>query len=238
MTRVLRAIKRLARDTAGASLVEFTIVFPVFAALAFGIVDVGFMMYRWNAAAKATHAGARAAIIRDPIATGLGDLMTQYWNVEGFGYYQNIGLNCQDATGARIAANCPRIEVRCVIGTASGTCTSDFGQTHTFDDTKFGPIFNKMRLAFPELSREFVRISYKTTGLGFAGRPNLPMEVSVSIRCMTQELFFSGLYNLVAPAPPADCPAGTPRGWQIPASTTTLTSEDFKTNDGIPAAVQ
>ena len=95
-----------------------------------------------------------------------------------------------------------------------------------------------MKNALPELRREHVRISYRTTGLGFAGRPNLPMEVSVSIQCMTQDLFFAGLYNLVTPAAPVGC-TGAASGWLIPASTATMTGEDFDDEDAeVPAAAK
>ena len=77
-----------------------------------------------------------------------------------------------------------------------------------------------MQLYFPRLEREHVQISYESTSLGFAGRPGgVPMEVTVSIRCMTNELYFLG-----GLASPPNCPAAAP-GVPLLDFATTLTSE-------------
>ena len=45
------------RDTKGAVLVEYTIVFPLFIILVFGTVDVTYMFYDWVLANKAAYVG-------------------------------------------------------------------------------------------------------------------------------------------------------------------------------------
>src|SRR5687767_12497679 len=87
--------RRLGRDSTGASMVEFAIVFPVFGLLAFGAVDLGYAFYQWNAAAKATHRGARAAAVLNPVATGLNNL-TATWSLPA--YSGKLGLPCSNPT--------------------------------------------------------------------------------------------------------------------------------------------
>jgi hypothetical protein len=233
---VLRRLREVLRDARGASMVEFTVAFPVLALVSLGTVDLGNLLYQWNAAAKATQVGARQAIVIDPVASGLENLIDDYWSDESQNYYNNIGQNCSNADGTPNLNHCPVIEVVCrgAEGTA-GTCVTISGADHPFLNAPFAAIFDGtathvgMRAMFPRLERRFVEIRYRTTGLGFAGRPNLPMEVSVSIRCLNQEFYFvDALANLITPANACE---GEPAGWPIPASTTTLTAEDFSTID-------
>ncbi len=50
--------RRLLRDCEGSALVEFTVVFPIFMLVAFGTVDVSYMLFEWSQANKATYIGA------------------------------------------------------------------------------------------------------------------------------------------------------------------------------------
>lgn len=49
----------------GAAAVEFALVFLIFMTFALGIVDFARMLFTWNAAAEATRAGARFAVVCD-----------------------------------------------------------------------------------------------------------------------------------------------------------------------------
>lgn len=62
-----RRLARFARDTAGAGLVEFTIVLAVFLLLLFGLIDFGRMAQSWVMAEKATQTAARIATVRPPV---------------------------------------------------------------------------------------------------------------------------------------------------------------------------
>jgi hypothetical protein len=50
---------------AGATMVEFALVLVVFLTFLLGITDFGRMLFTWNAAAEATRAGARYAVVCD-----------------------------------------------------------------------------------------------------------------------------------------------------------------------------
>ena len=71
-------MNRLLRDCIGSSLVEFTIVFPVFMLVAFGTVDITYMLYDWALASKAAYTGARTAIVSFPAAAGITNLNDSY----------------------------------------------------------------------------------------------------------------------------------------------------------------
>lgn len=215
--------KRLAEDTNGSSLVEFTMVFPVVILAAMGTVDAAWMLFEWQEANKAAYAGARTAAVRSqPIATGID---VPAYNPE------RIGDSCFDPdTGVADGdVNCPTISTECIpnVG-AGGTCTGGF----VFNDVAFSAIdrdagiLASMQTVFPRLQRQNVKIAYQTNGLGFAGRPGgLPMTVTVSIRCMTHQFYFlSGLMSWVYTAPGGcdPAPAAAP---SIPAFATSLPTE-------------
>lgn len=194
-------------------MVEFSITFPVLALVALGTVDVSYLLYEWNAAGKATQMGVRKAVVVNPAAMGITNLVSQ-WNAD------HIGDSCLTATGGQ-ASYCPTVNAACT----STTCGS-----YGLDAEAFNLIVAEMQLAFPRIQPQNVQISYKTTGLGFVGRPGgLPMTVTVNLRCMTHQFYFlGGLMQWIAPAAPSGC-SGTPAGWPIPPSATTLISEDLQT---------
>jgi hypothetical protein len=220
MIKFCNLLRRLLTDGAGASMVEFTLAFPILASVSLGTVDLSYVLYQWNAASKATQLGARAAAVDDPVALGLNNLAEDYWSVEP--YNKNIGKPCSDMNG-NATANCPTFSVTCTNTSCSG------GWAHSAN--AFNRMFVRMQAVFPRLQPQFVVVTYSSTGLGFAGRPGgLPVEVRVRIRCMRQELFFlEGLAGLVQQAPDVECAgiAGASSGWRIPDSTYTLITEDL-----------
>ena len=208
-------LKRLWKDCDGAHLVEFTLVLPVLLLVALGTVDVGLLLFDWNSANKAAYRGAREAIVWDPVASEVVSLPP--WDDETV-----IGHRCFVlATGALDGAKCPAINTVCTAGSCSGG--------ETFDNVAFTHIFDKMRDTFPRLTPANVSISYETNNLGFVGRQHgLPMNVTVSIRCMTAESYFLGALMAWVFTPPAGCGGvAMAPGWPLPAFATTLPSEDL-----------
>jgi Flp pilus assembly protein TadG len=222
-------VNKFLRDSDGGPLVEFTLVFPVLILVALGTVDWVSMMFDWNMANKAAFAGARTAVVTSPVASGITTV--PYNSTQQL----NIGNWCFTvATGVVDSGNCPTFSTVCTPNTTNGSCTASGSTTYTWNETAFATILANMQAVFqktcygsPCLQRQNVLISYQSNGLGFSGRPNgLPMNVTVSIRCMTHEFFFiSGLMSWVFTAPPSPCPTGIPAGPPIPAFATTLTSE-------------
>ena len=211
-------MNKLLRDCDGSSLVEFTLVFPVFMLVAFGTVDVSLMLFDWAQADKAAFIGARTAVVSNPLASGINNLTYANQGTQ-------LGQLCFTSSGtANASAGCPTVTTVCTPGATVGTGTCSGG--YTYDDTALPTILANMQIIFPRIGRQNMQISYQTTGLGFVGRPNgLPMNVTVTIRCMTHQLYFLGaLMQWTFPSPPSGCPAVAP-GPAIPSYSTTLPSE-------------
>ena len=226
-------MNRLLRDCLGASLMEFTVVFPVFILISFGTVDVTYMLFDWARANKAAYAGAHRAIVSSPVASGLTNPTYDA---------TKIGLLCFDPATGAANANCPlgSLTTTCTPNSGGGgSCTNGFA----FDNTSFNCIFDPktdlancapaaasaagvigMRDMFPKLQRQNVRISYRPVNLGFVGRPGgLPMTVTVSISGMTHEIYFLGsIMTFFGGGFAANPP--------IPSFATTLPSEDMASN--------
>src|SRR5512132_824185 len=64
----------IARDQAGAVLVEGAVVMSIMFVFLLGSIEFLFLFYQWNAAAKAVQIGARLAAVSDPVAAGLNKL--------------------------------------------------------------------------------------------------------------------------------------------------------------------
>ena len=226
---------RLLRDIEGSVLVETTIVIPMFLLLVLGTIDVTYMFFEWALANKAAYVGARTAIVSDPVAQG----------ITTFNYTSTAGQYCfefdQTTLQSDPIANCPFVPnwVNCTGAAPSGgSCDNGY----TFSDAApyypFTTIFSRMQSIFPSLQRQNVTVSYQTNGLGFVGETatpgamsGLPMNVKVSVNCMTHQFYFlSGLMGWVI-GTPAGCPANTPKGWSIPTFASTLQSEDMDSSN-------
>jgi hypothetical protein len=205
-------MNRLVRDCRGSSLVEFTLVFPILILITFGTIDVTYMLYEWNLASKAAYRGARVAIVANPVAP---EITNPAYNAA------DIGRFCFNRVTGASTGLCPTVSVTCP--SADDCPDPDFP-----DNAAFTFILREMQRIFPRLQAANVSIHYETTGLGFVGRPGgLPMNVTVSIQCMTHQLFFLGaLMGWVFPALPNPCPASQP-GPVIPAFASTLPTEDL-----------
>lgn len=64
----------LPRRQRGATAVEFAIIAAVFLMLLIGAMEMGRLLWTWNAAAEATRLGARLAVVCDP---GDADIVTR-----------------------------------------------------------------------------------------------------------------------------------------------------------------
>lgn len=223
--------RHLFSDCEGSALVEFTVVFPIFMIVAFGTVDVSYMMFEWAQANKATYAGARRAVVSDPVATGITSLTMPASDV--------VGTFCFDTSSGGANGNlptaCPTVDTTCTPGSSGGSCTGGYTWNEAaFSNASKTGIFDVMQNIFPRLQRQDVLIAYKTNGLGYVGETNtptggfsLPMNVTVSIQCLTYQMFFISNF-FPSSGPGAGCPAGA-AGPAIPAFSTTLPSEGMTT---------
>jgi Flp pilus assembly protein TadG len=110
-------VNKLIRDCVSSSLVEFTMVFPVFILVALGTVDVAYMLSDWTLANKAAYMGAHRAILVNPVATGITNLPYDP---------TKIGLLCFDPNNNGIpTGNCPRVQDSSSISPKPVVCTAD-----------------------------------------------------------------------------------------------------------------
>src|SRR5262245_6803154 len=94
--------------------------------VAFGTVDVGFMLFEWAQASKAAYVGAHRAIVSDPVASSIK-------TIDPFPDKTQSGLPCFNAaTGALDTTRCTLV---------TKTCTGDGGGCADFDSTAFNNIF-------------------------------------------------------------------------------------------------
>jgi hypothetical protein len=208
-------VSRLIRDCRGASLIEFTLVFPILILVTFGTVDVTYMLFEWNQASKAAYRGARVAIVSNPVASVI--------RTQTIVNPEDMGDLCFDPATGVANGKCPTFTYTCG-SVAGGACPG-------YDGAAFTAIVQQMQQVFPRLQPAHVQIVYQTSNLGFVGRPDgLPVTVTVSIRCMTHEIYFlGGLAQWILSGPGQGCPAG-PIGLPIPAFASSLPSEDLVTN--------
>jgi len=159
MNRLLRL------DRSGASAAEFAMVLPLLILLLFGIFDVGRLLWEVNKAEKATQVGARVAIVTDVLDDGMA--LESYVG-------QTVGgttLTQGDVIPAAALGELQCTDAGC--SCLSGTCPG----AGTFDTASFDRIVERMQFMKPDIQPADVTITYRGSGLGFAGDPN-GMEIA------------------------------------------------------------
>jgi hypothetical protein len=195
--------RRLLLDRSGGSAAEFGLVLPLLILFLFGIIDGGRYLWEVNKAEKATQAGARVAIVTDVLDGGLS----------GQNYVGQVVGGVTLTQGDIIPANALG-ELRCTnsgCSCISGTCPTVVAPGDYA--ARFSRIFQRMSYMKPDIAQSNVRITYRGSGLGFAGDPN-GMEIAplVTVELIGVQFRPLVLFNMVA--------------FNLPAFRTTLTAED------------
>jgi hypothetical protein len=185
------------RDESGASAAEFGLVLPLLLLFLFGIIDAGRWLWEYNRAEKATQAGARFAIVSDPIPGGLAAA-----NYVGVG-----GLTQGDIIPASAFGKVTCTNTAC-------TCTTNPCPTLApRNATAFTNVVTRMRGMMTNIGPANVTITYEGSGLGYAGDPN-GMDISPLVTVELSGLTFRPITTLLLlPLP-------------MPNFRTSLTSED------------
>lgn len=213
------------REQDGAVLIEFSIIFPLLLALTIGIVDSGLVMFTIAEANRATQVGARCAVVKPPVAEGLGGKILP---LDG----AVAGTPCFNPEYGTTTNKCyvPPKYTCFMTSSGAGTCTSNEG-SRVFDDEAFDDIFAAMKQQFglKGLDKRQVVIEYTPLSLGYVGRAETSMNVTVSMRCLKQQLIIlDALYGWVSADSPADCDEIAGAGGILLGSfSTTLLGEDF-----------
>jgi len=168
------------RDARGVSSVEFAMVAALFLMVVLGIVDFARALWDWNAAAKATQAGARFAAVNPIITLDLKEFR---------------GLSLGLRAGAAIPVGTP--------GTATVICDNAGcgGDPLRMDAATFAALVDKMRRVDGRIAAANVVVAYRHVGHGFVGNPlgpDVAPTVTVSLRDMTFEFVTPGLAGLVS----------------------------------------
>ena len=199
-------IRSLARNDIGASAAEFALVLPVFIVLLLGIIDGGRFLWEYNRAEKATQAGARFAVVSDPIPGGLAaanyvgvGTLTQGDVIPASAFGK---ISCTWASGAN--------PVCCNPSTA---CATPYPAVGTINTAAFTGVVTRMRGMKPDIKTSNVIINYEGSGLGYAGDPN-GMDVSPLVTVELTGLAFRPILFL------------SQIGVTMPDFRTTLTAED------------
>jgi len=190
-------IRALRLDRSGASAAEFALVLPLLILFLFGIIDGGRYLWEVNKAEKATQFGARMAVVTDPVPAGLAD--ESYVGVNGLTQGDVIPAGELDPIVCTAAAGCD----------CSGACPADY----TADPDAFNQIVDRMKLIKPDINASKVIVSYRGSGLGFAGDPN-GMDIAPLVTVELNGVKFRPIVLFGAAE------------FNLPAFRTTLTAED------------
>jgi Flp pilus assembly protein TadG len=184
-------------DEMGASAAEFALVLPLLLIFLFGVIDGGRFLWEDNRAEKATQAGARFAVVSDPIAGGLTAA-----NYVGVG-----GLTQGDIIPASAFGKITCTSTAC-------TCTTNpCPALGTRDGAAFTRVVTRMRGMMSNIRPTNVTISYEGSGLGYAGDPN-GMDLSPLVTVELTGLTFRPITSLFL------------LQFSMPSFRTSLTSED------------
>lgn len=203
---MMTRIKQLVRDRGGASAAEFALVLPLLLILLFGIIDGGRFLWEYNRAEKATQAGARFAVVTDPIPGGLA--AADYVGVSGLTQGDIIPatafgkVSCTWKTGASPVCCDP-----------ASSCATPYPALGTLNAAAFTGVVTRMRGMKPDIQPANVVIRYEGAGLGYAGDPN-GMDLSPLVTVELTGLTFRPITSLMQ------------LSFTMPDFRTTLTAED------------
>ncbi|NUT01426.1 MAG: pilus assembly protein [Sphingomonas sp.] len=153
------------READGAAAAEFALVLPILILFLLGTIDVGRYMWTINKVEKATQMGARMAVVTTMVPGGLA----------AQNYGTTLGQGATIPLGSFGEASCQKPS-----GTVTCSCVTTPCPTLTpIDQTATGPfnqVVQRMNFIAPMVKPDGsnVTITYKNSGLGYAGDPTGP----------------------------------------------------------------
>ena len=200
----MNVVDRLLRDRRASTAAEFGLVLPLLLLLIFGVIDAGRLLYNVNQAEKATQMGARYAIVTDVIPAALVS-----FDYVGTTYCTNatstpcVAGDAIDQTAALGTLRCTSTACNC-----TGTCPSGA----SIDAAAFTNLVTRMQAMMPQIVAANVVVSFRGSGLGYAGDPN-GMEIVPLVTVELQSLQFTPITALALTT------------FTLPAFQTTLSAE-------------
>jgi Flp pilus assembly pilin Flp len=156
-------MKRFIQNQSGASAAEFAVILMLLMILTFAIMDMGYALWQWNNAEKATQFGARLAAVSTPIAPGLATF-------DCGSSTTTAGQACSQGGNSFAAVSC-----------TISSCTGSFG----FSQTEADRLLARMQQMFPRLQGENLIVEYEDLQLAFDGRGSPVGSVTVRLVGMT-----------------------------------------------------
>ena len=210
---MLKHIKSFTRETAGAAMVEFTIIVSMLLIVTGGMVEFAIATSQWNAATKAVQLGARLASVSDPVDSSLPALSGLVGGALPGDPYPASAYSSRVCSGS--GGSCTGG------GTYDATAmrTLVFGRGQTTCGTIGADQSPAMCDIFPGIAPANVIVTYTNSGLGFAGRPGGPVPtITVQLQNITYSFVF--LNALLGYTPIT-----------MPPLSATATGEDMKTTN-------
>jgi hypothetical protein len=146
------------------------VVFLGFISIMFFVIEVILYMFFLASLEKAAEAGVRAAVVTSPVVS--------------------VPLkNVATRSGMRAGEECGRSGCQGFVQRCEGTCSGD-----VFRDR----ILPRMQAFNGRITRANISIEYRSTGIGFAGGPTVPM-VTVTIRDVPFQTGLRGIWQPTLP---------------------------------------
>lgn len=181
-------------------------VLPLLLFFVFGIVDGARFLWETNRAEKATQMGARVLVVTNAVSTGLVN----------YSYLGNTSGGAALTQGDIIpAAALGQVDCTFSGGTVGCSCvTSPCPGTLTpIDTTGWDMMMTRMRGVKRDITPSNVAVSYRGSGLGYAGDPN-GMDIAPLVTVELRNLQFRPVTGLMLAT------------ITLPTFRTTLTAED------------
>lgn len=197
----------LLRDNRGGSAAEFALVLPLLMILTLGTIDFGRYMWEVQQAKKAAQYGARFAVVTSPVESELLDES-----------YVGVAVGGVTLTQGDVIPAAALGEIVC--DDTSCTCTAPCLSGGTdYDAAAFDAIVGRMQLIDPRVVDTEVEVTYRGSGLGFAGDPNGADIAPLVTVAITGRQFTPITTFLLASV-------------NMPDVRVTLTAEDLATHNG------
>ena len=176
--------RKLKHDRAGAALAEFALLFPAFAFVFFGMLEVGYMMYQVQQGEIAAKRAVRIAITRNLLDGTIAD--------------------CGPGTGTTSAGTL------CSATTPSssnwGGCTGDAPSSPCGPEV--ANVVQEIQAFYPRAGANNIQIQFSESGLGFAGLGRPVPIVTVNLTGIQYNPIMMGVFaSFTMPTQSASAPA-------------------------------
>lgn len=198
-------------------MVEVTASIVTFLLILFGIIEFSFLYYQWNAATKALQWGARLAAVSDPISSNMTEAGMSGLSASVLPGDPMPSFNCTcSGASASCTGSVPSGASACAYSAAAMRSIVYGRGKNACVNRETNPLLIGMCNYFDRITPQNVVVSYRYTGLGYAGRPGGPVPtITVSVTGLTFN--FVALNSLIGRASIA-----------MPNFATTVTGEDLR----------